>query len=256
MAVQLADLKRQAAQVGFNLFGAVDAHRFDSCQPADRRLLRLQPRCGTVLVLGSGGREYWQHVQARNGKQGSGKGRPLQAYAVERIRDLAGGLQAGGIGCRVVLPERDRSVNFPQLAEAAGFGTVSPVIATLLHPDYGPWVSVHGAVLVEGAPFGPVADASVVDRFQPCCTCERPCLQACPVGAHDGEGNSSLHVCASHRHAGNCSDGCSVRRACPVGAEHRYEPAEEAARQAQRRAVLERQFGLGVWRFVPRFLRR
>ena len=76
-----------------------------------------------------------------------------------------------------------------------------------------------------------------------------------PGGSHD-DGGPDPHACAVHRHAGHCNDGCSVRRACPVGAEHRYHPEEEGLRQAPRLQSMQRWFGLGAWRLVPRFLRR
>jgi hypothetical protein len=247
----LVDLRRRAAQAGLNLFGVVDAERFDHCQPAERRLQRLHGGCGTALVLGSGGREFWTQFQAG----AADPQQPIRDYSGSCLRELRALLASESLDARIVMPGIDRSVRFQQLGEAAGFGTISPVIGVLLHPDFGPWVSLHGALLVEGKPFGPVDDASVVDHFQPCCACPRPCVAACPAGAHDVRG-PDMHVCAQHRHAGNCSDGCSVRRACPIGAEHRYAPAEEVQRQAHRRQAMQRWFGLGAWRFVPRFLRR
>jgi hypothetical protein len=46
-----------------------------------------------------------------------------------------------------------------------------------------------------------------------------------------------------------------VRRACPVGTEHRYATDEEAHRQAHSLFAMRKWYGLGIWRFVPRFLR-
>lgn len=254
----LTSMREHAARSGLNLFGAVDAERFDGSQPAERRLARFLPGCGAAVVLGSGGRELWSRIVERDGvpQPPSPRRHPVRDHARRCLQELEAMAAAQGLSARAAVPGAGRPLNYPQMAEAAGFGTVSPVIGTLLHPDYGPWVSVVGVLAFEGNPFGALPDASLVDRFQPCCGCPRPCLDACPVGVHDGEGNSELHVCASHRHAGNCHDGCSVRRACPVGSDHRYGPQEEHHRQMHRLFALRRMFGLGAWRLVPRFLRR
>jgi hypothetical protein len=126
----------------------------------------------------------------------------------------------------------------------------------LLYFEYGPWVALRTAILCAGQPFGAVADASIADRFQPCCSCSKPCVPACPATVHDGAGRQDLARCATHRHAGNCQSGCFSRRACPIGAEHRDGDGEHAHRHAFQLVTLQKWFGLGVWKFVPRFLRR
>ena len=152
-------------------------------------------------------------------------------------------------------PTDRRPLNFVQLAEMAGLGTISPVIGLLLHPEFGPWVSLRAALLVRGTPFVPAdADGQSLD-FAPCLSCAKPCLRACPVGVYDGLGGVALERCAAHRHAGGCDGGCEVRRACPVGARHRYGPVEEAFRHAYSLYSMRRHFGLGPWRLVPPPLR-
>jgi epoxyqueuosine reductase len=258
MTLQLLDeLRSRASQSGLNLFGLVDTERFDSCQSPDWRARRLLPACGTIAVFGSGGRTFWQKLCASDGKPAAPAAdyHPVQNFAVRRMHELGGWLATNGIRSRLVGPEDDDTLNFLQLGEAAGLGTVSPVIHLLLHPEFGPWISLRAALLLEGRPFGDVADAALTD-WHPCCLCSKPCISACPVGVHDVRGNSDYERCANHRHAGNCTTGCSVRRACPVGAEHRYDAGEEAHRHAYSLFAMQRWFGLGRWRFVPRFLRR
>ena len=46
-----------------------------------------------------------------------------------------------------------------------------------------------------------------------------------------------------------------MKRACPQGVEHRFGADEEAFRQAEGLGHLRKEFGLGVWGFVPRDLR-
>ncbi len=254
----LAELRRCTADAGLNLFGLVDAAAFDEWQPCEGRLQDRLPGCGTAVVLGCGGRGLWRRLVERAGPPGPPRrgASPVRDYARRCLREAQTMLVAADLDARLVTAADDGGLRFPRLAEAAGFGTVSPVINRLLHPDYGPWVSVFGALLLPGRPFGEIADASISATFQPCCACPRPCLAACPAGVHDGQGGTDLRACAEHRHADHCADSCSVRRACPIGAEHRYEPEEERHRHRQRTQAMERDFGLGPWRFVPRFLRR
>lgn len=251
----LVEVQRAADSAGLNLFGLVDAARFDACQPKERRTRSLQPACGTVLVLGTGGRTFWQRYAERGGVAAEPRERDAGRFVSCGMRDVVGSLARRGVPSRAILAGDDR-LAFARLAEAAGFGTISPVSGLLVHPEYGPWIAVRGAILVDGRPFGAVADASITDRFQPCCSCSRPCVSACPAHVHDGAGNQDLARCASHRHAGNCEPACSSRAACPVGASHRDGPEEFAHRHAHPLGALRRGFGLGVWRLVPTFLRQ
>ena len=123
------------------------------------------------------------------------------------------------------------TLNFRQLGEMAGFGVISPVIGHLLHPEFGPWVSLRAAIVCGGAPFGPV-DAAPLADFEPCNVCKRPCVAACPAGVYDDADRPALVRCADWRIAGGCEGRCESLRACPIGAEHRYSPEEEAFRQA------------------------
>ena len=249
-----AEAKLQAASTGLNLFGIVDAERFDAWQPLEQRTTTIQPDCGTVIVLGSGGR-----AAARNPSEPNA--RLVHAFQdvlpSERAAayELAAMLHGRSVRNRLVEPAVGQRLNFLRLAEAAGFGTVSPVSGLLLHPEFGPWVSVRAALLLDGRPFGPVADASITDRFQPCCSCARPCLTACPVSVHDGLGNQDLARCVEHRHLGGCASGCGSRRACPVGAEHRDHIGPDVHRYTYGVLTTQRALGSGVWRFLPRFLR-
>ena len=251
----LAKVQHEAAGAGFNLFGLVDAQRYDASQPKERRIGWFAPKCGTVVVLGTGGRTFWQQYLEAGGAQGHDVDVDGSRFARRGVRAVAGLLTAESVANRA-LPPNNPSLSFARLAEAAGFGTISPVSGLLLHPLFGPWIGVRAALLLDGRPFGAVADASITDRFQPCCTCSRPCISACPAQVHDGEGHQDLARCGAHRHEGNCASSCKSRIACPVGAGHRDAPDENAHRHAQTLGELQRTYGLGLWRFVPSFLRR
>lgn len=99
-------------------------------------------------------------------------------------------------------------------------------LGPLIHPDYGLWHAYRGALLFDREIAG-VPD--VMSEASPCSSCVgKPCLTACPVGAIDqDEGGLDVMTCAAHL---KTKDGkaclacaCLARRACPVGAEYRYQ---------------------------------
>lgn len=159
-----------------------------------------------------------------------------------------------GVEGRAVRPDDPHTLNFRQLAEAVGLGTISPVIGHLLHPVYGPWVSLRMALVLRGDPFEGRHAGALTD-FEPCNTCKRPCVAACPADVYRGY-RADLERCGTHRVKGGCTTGCATLRACPVGAEHRYGAEEEAWRQAYSMMRIRRWVGAGGWRFVPEWLRR
>ncbi|MBX3462072.1 MAG: hypothetical protein KF830_02800 [Planctomycetes bacterium] len=247
----LADVRCGAAEAGLNLFGMVDAERFDASQTKERRIRAMAPGCGTVLVLGSGGRQLWQRFARSWIVLSRDCAAELDRYAIEQVGGVEARLQAASLPARAVAPAGGTRLPFEQLGEAAGFGTISPVTGHLLHPEFGPWVRVRGVVLVDGRPFGPVADASIADRFQPCCGCSRPCVAACPAGVHDGLGRQDLARCAAQRHVESCAAHCRSRSACPVGSEHRDGEHEHAHRHAQSLEAMRRGLGIGRFRWLP-----
>jgi hypothetical protein len=243
----LAEARKQAAHLGLNLFGVVDAERFDACQPKEQRLARCHPRCGTVVVLGSGGRDFWQRFAQSCAQAAATVALPApQQFAGHCVRQVVARFH-GRPPVGVVEPDRT-CVSFSRLGEAAGFGTVSPVTGHLVHPEFGPWVTLRAALLFEGRPFGEVADASISDRFQPCCTCRQPCLKP-----------SSEVLPADPvppRHQGPCTVACRCRCGCPIGREHRDGIGEDAPSAPRPVHALRRLFGVSVLQFVPRFWRR
>jgi len=249
-------VQSHAAAHGLNLWGLVSAARFDACQPKGRRVRERLPECDTILLLGAGGSSFWDKMTAALGAGFEAKPRvgyhPINDYSAQLATDTCALLRAAGYDCQAVYPDDEPALNFLQLAEMAGLGTISPVIGLLLNPDYGPWVSLRAALLVEGTPFGPLKEYQPHDVFQPCLTCHKPCLVPCPARVFDGRGHADFHLCGKHRHRGGCIHGCDVRRACPVGAEHRYGPEEERFRHTYSYYTLRKAYGYGWRKLLPR----
>ncbi len=115
---------------------------------------------------------------------------------------------------------------FQRWAQRAEAVYPSPV-GMLIHPDHGLWHAYRGAFAFGHEIAGiPERDA----RPSPCESCaDKPCLTTCPVAAFDGT-RYDVAACAGHlrrAEGADCLDlGCRARRACPVGRDAIYAPAQ------------------------------
>lgn len=99
-------------------------------------------------------------------------------------------------------------------------------IGPLIHPTFGMWHAYRGALLFKDTLDLP----ALTNTASPCDTCaDKPCLSTCPVGAFTWDG---YDVPGCRRHIGapegrDClASGCLARRACPIGQDYVYEPAQ------------------------------
>src|SRR5690606_8165904 len=118
-----------SSERGMNLAGAVGAVAFDETQPRGRRAQERLPGCETVVVLATGGGSGWAAACAANG--GSlGPPRPdyhpIDEWGRSVAQGLARDLERLGFASRVETPDDTEPLNFRQLAEMAGLGTISP----------------------------------------------------------------------------------------------------------------------------------
>jgi epoxyqueuosine reductase len=174
----------------------------------------------SVLVVASGGRAFWERLQAESDLRGLPH--PIDELGQRLIGAALSTLPAGA---RLLSQAEADTLDLRRLAALAGVGWVSPVLELLLHPEYGPWLSIRGVVTL------PVLlPPTVLARWDPCGPCAKPCLDACPVSAY-GRGHAfDVERCARHRLAdepsGPCASRCASRDACVVGPQHRYGDAE------------------------------
>ncbi|MEO6593459.1 MAG: hypothetical protein ABIP94_01755 [Planctomycetota bacterium] len=217
-----------------------------------------------MIVLGSGGSAFWQHY-ARSCGNSVRTVEAIRQFVREGAESVATLLRSSSVPNRVVDSGSGARVSMVRLAEAAGFGTVSPVSGLLVHPDYGPWVTMRAALLVDGQPFGPIADASITERFQPCCSCAQPCVSVGPNVGQANVGQASFGQTGVEqngvkaRDSEPCGDhgaSCGSRSACPIGSEHRDRPGEGVHCHGSTAARSPRWPGFHLSRFLPGFLRR
>ena len=170
-----------------------------------------------LILLGHSGRRLWQQVQAA----GIGGEHPIDDYTLQTVRRwLADSLP--GRHYRVLYPG-EAPIGLQALGALAGWHQPSPIMVGV-DAEWGSWYAYRAALLVD-ADFCPTPR---VDRSSPCQDCTtRPCLAACPAGALAG-GRFDLATCSRYRLQTDsaCAVACLARQACPVGVEHRYEPAQ------------------------------
>jgi hypothetical protein len=218
-AAAVSALDRELAAAGLNLRGCLAAARYDALVPAAWSSQALLPAAKTALVLAAGGRGFFAAFAAS--PEADRGDDPLDAFTF-RVVSAA----AEAVDGRAVFAFEQRGglfADFVELARAAGLGAGSR-LGLLLHPVYGPWMSIRAIVLTRlDLPPSP----ALVD-FEPCPSCAAPCARACPGGAPRAEGFDVPACIATRRITPGCGNRCEARRACVVGPEHRYAEGAEA----------------------------
>ena len=171
----------------------------------------------TVVLVGNGGGSMWQNFGS---SRPTGE-HPLDQWSTKTLKTLAAQFSA-----RMILPhEGPPYAPFQRWALRSGQVHQSP-IGILIHTKFGLWHSYRGALIFAHRLDLPPTD----DSASPCSSCEeKPCLSACPVEAFQ-PGSYDLKRCVTHvseLDGHDCqTSGCGARRACPVGREYVYAPAQ------------------------------
>ncbi|MEI8297836.1 MAG: hypothetical protein WCH32_07425 [Pseudomonadota bacterium] len=211
----LADLQAAAQASGLAWRGAFSVSEGDDVPAlADGTVAR------TLVLLGFAGRDHWQRFAASD-EACDGAAHPLDRWSRRCIEALA--CRFGGTG--LYPSEGPPWLPFQRWAMRAEETHTSP-LGILIHPRWGLWHAYRGALAFATD----LAPTPVAVTGSPCAGCAaKPCLTGCPVDAI-APGRYDWRRCAEHVRSAAGEDclqlGCRARRACPVGAEHRYTAAE------------------------------
>ncbi len=171
----------------------------------------------TVMMIGNAGPDLWRAFSSAAPDAPN----PLDNWTKSIIDPIA-----GTYGARAIYPFTGPPYfPFQRWAQLADDVHPSP-IGPLIHPTYGLWHAYRAALLFQDdAPLPPM-----VRTRAPCEACDdRPCLATCPVSALT-DGAYDVPSCRVHIGSDAGSDclegGCLARRACPVGQDFIYEPAQ------------------------------
>lgn len=214
----LAAFRRDLEAAGLNLHGCLPIGRYDALVPPAWSARSLLPAAKSAVVLAAGGRRFFEafsvSAEARQPDD------PVDAFTRRTAMDAARRL-----GGRAVFAFERRAgafADFVALARAAGLGADSR-LGLLLHPVYGPWMSIRAVVLTPCV----LPATPALAGFDPCGDCAAPCASACPAAAPRPQGFDVVRCAATRGVTPACRDRCDARRACVVGPEHRYAEAAE-----------------------------
>lgn len=171
--------------------------------PEAWRSAALLPRARSAIIVASGGRALWDAFAGS--AEFALSPDPLDAYT-RRVTEAAAALLPAPARALFAFERRGGAyADFVALGRLAGLGAASR-LGLLLHPTYGPWMSLRAIVLAsqQAEPGAPL-------DFDPCRNCPAPCESAGP-------------------------DFTARRRACVVGPEHVY--GEAALAHHRRHAIV------------------
>lgn len=186
-----------------------------------------------VVLVGHAGASIWPHVEAWRATQPKDIADPLDSWSRIVI-----GRVAAAFGARAVSPSDRPFLPFQHWAMRAEGLKPSP-LGILMHPVYGLWHAWRGALLFDDTVELDALHASNQDAAAPIHLCDlcvgKPCLKACPIGAHAADG-FDYPACLSHVRspagAACMGQGCFDRNACPHGTAYRYPAAAQAFHMA------------------------
>ncbi len=206
---------------GLNLLGCLGRARYDALVPRAWQAAQVLPAARSVLVVASGGRALFEAFRAAPESRLARD--PLDAYT-RRVVEAAAERLARPTRALFAFERRGGAfADFVALGRAAGLGSPSR-LGLLLHPVYGPWLSIRALLLTARE----LPETPERAGFDPCRGCPAPCADACP-GRAVGPARFDANACAAtRRREPGCRARCAARRACVVGPEHAYAPAAEA----------------------------
>jgi len=233
---------------GFNATGVLRARDYDELVPAAWKSKALLPGARSVLVLGCGGRAFGDAFEASPEARSARERDPIDRFTTRVVEEAIGDLTRRGISARALFywqQHENQFADFVALGHACGLGSHSR-LGVLLHPVFGPWISLRALVLTSDAldPTPPLPGPAA------CVGCPAPCATACPGAAlandspfqsggtggageadgpdrPDGVGFDLGKCSRTTLSLDLCQRSCSARRACIIGGEHAYRPKME-----------------------------
>jgi hypothetical protein len=207
---------------GLDLRGALSRSTYDALVPPAWRCDALLPGARSVLVVGSGGRALWRAARA----SGASGGDPIDLHTARALEACVAELTAAGRRALALFAHERRGgayADFVALGHAAGLGAPSR-LGLLVHPVYGPWLSLRALLSSDLA----WPESAPLQSFDPCTGCPAPCAEACHGRAVGFAGFDVSRCAATRLRDPRCSLRCDARRACVLGRDHAYLPEAEA----------------------------
>ena len=217
------EIRKHFGEAGFNLTVKIRSADYNAGEK------RKKPRefvdgAESIILTGFAGRAFWDVFNlflAANPDFKENREDLIDDYTRLIFGRLISGTEAlSGKGHNFIFPFGNDALelDFVKLGILGGIGVPS-ILGILLHPVYGTWISLRGAIITD-VKFenydGPLAN------FDPCPSCTKPCITACPANTVSETG-WDWESCMRYRlDSDACSGKCSSRLACPYGQDYAY----------------------------------
>ncbi len=200
------------APAGLDLVAATRTDRYDRAVPAEYHLPDIGRPDALVVVVGNT-RALWPAFLAwlADDRTRLDLGDPLDAYVERIVHRAVRGLELEAEACFAHDPP-PRRVAMQRLAELSGLARIASN-QLCVHPEFGPWISLRGAIVVDAA--GPPDPAQPPP--DPCLGCTDECREAFRV---------AMEVSRVRGPREAWQEWVAVREACPVGRAHRFSDAQ------------------------------
>jgi hypothetical protein len=231
--VTLEALCAALGDAGLNLTGTLPPDEYDRSVSEAWQTRAVAPDCRGVVVVGNAGHALWPRFLAS--PESRLRKNPLDRYTERVLRELSLGLAPPASYALYTEKREERYLPLVALAERAGFGRPGRV-GLLLHPSYGPWISIRGLLYV-----GFEVPLHEPAAFEPCTGCPAPCETACHGSVISSEGFDGAACFRTKVTTRACRAACDARAACVIGPEHAFS-AEQVAHHSRirwRPAVLK-----------------
>jgi len=208
---------------GFNIVGKVNRNDYQKSFEHRDGLDKVLRNGKSILLVGFAGNGFWDILRAflRNNRDFEETRTDwIDDYTQLIFKSAAEILDDSGVSYEMVFPfgKTALDLDFMELGRMSGVG-VDSLLGILLHPHYGPWISLRGSIITDLEFSG---YDSPLENFAPCPPCPKPCITACPAKTISNHG-WNWEACMDYRLSSEtCETNCASRRACPYGKEHQY----------------------------------
>lgn len=217
-------------RVGLNLCAVQNIHDMPR-ELTDWLTDHERSRYSQLLLLGHGGRAFWQALQSSS--EWTSAMHPVDQFTTAMVESH---LAAQAVDHRMVYPGQ-RWVDLQALGRYVGWQQETPFLLGM-HAQWGSWFAYRSLVLMASS-YTPTARI-VLPALSHCDACvQRPCVSACPAHAISNN-DFSIARCVAYRQQpqSRCADTCLARAACPVAKAHQYSAQQMAYHYGQSRQML------------------